>query len=166
MKFISILAGAWLLTASVVLGQEHGEHQHGPAAPAATGQTYAPGLGEIMALQQMRHSKLWFAGEARNWPLAAYEIDELKEGFEDVAKLFPTHGDVPLTPMVASITRREIPELASAVKKRDRTAFVRAFDALTAACNACHQSAKHGFISIRRPADLPYTNQSFAPTRP
>ncbi len=166
MKFISIVAGAWLLTTSVVLGQEHGEHRHGPTAATPAGQTYAPGLEEIMALQQMRHSKLWFAGEASNWPLAAYEIDELNEGFGNIARLFPTHGDIPLTPMVESITRRELPELARAVEKRDRAAFVRAFDGLTAACNACHQSAQHGFISIRRPASLPYTNQSFAPAQP
>ena len=40
-----------------------------------------------MALQQLRHIKLWFAGRAGNWPLADYEIDELKDGFDDVNKL-------------------------------------------------------------------------------
>ena len=53
-----------------------------PPAPAATpssaaAEAYTPGLGEIMTLQQMRHTKLWLAGEARNWDLAAYEIKEL-----------------------------------------------------------------------------------------
>lgn len=38
---------------------------------------YIPGLGEIMAATQMRHAKLWFAGQAGHWPLAAYELDEL-----------------------------------------------------------------------------------------
>jgi hypothetical protein len=33
--------------------------------------TYAPGLGEIMTFTQMRHAKLWMAGEAENWELAA-----------------------------------------------------------------------------------------------
>ena len=28
---------------------------------------YVPGLGEIMSLQQMRHAKLWLAGQAENW---------------------------------------------------------------------------------------------------
>ena len=40
-----------------------------PAAPA-----YVPGLGEFMTFQQMRHVKLWFAAEARNWDLAKYEF--------------------------------------------------------------------------------------------
>src|SRR5262249_53615530 len=46
-----------------------------------------PRLGEMMVQQQMRHIKLWFAGDAGNWPLADYEIDQLKDGFDDVAKL-------------------------------------------------------------------------------
>ena len=37
-----------------------------------------------MAQQQIRHIKLWFAGRAGNWPLADYEIDQLKEGFDHV----------------------------------------------------------------------------------
>src|SRR5262245_57801272 len=65
--------------------------------PAST-EGYVPGLGEIMTLQQMRHVKLWFAGEAGNWDLAAYEVKELGEGFDDVVKLHPTHDDSPVAP--------------------------------------------------------------------
>ena len=72
-------------------------------APAATASTaaaeaYVPGLGEIMTLQQMRHTKLWFAGEVGNWDLAAYEIKELGEGFDDIVKLHPTHEESPVAP--------------------------------------------------------------------
>ena len=56
-------------------------------APQA--ETYTPGLGEIMTLQQMRHTKLWLAGEAGNWDLAAYEIKELGEGFDDIVSTTP-----------------------------------------------------------------------------
>src|SRR5690242_1138313 len=38
----------------------------------AAGEAYVPGLGEMMTLQQMRHVKLWLAGEAGNWELAGY----------------------------------------------------------------------------------------------
>jgi hypothetical protein len=131
--------------------------------PRAARTAYAPGLGEIMSLQQMRHSKLWFAGGAPNWELAGYELDELKEGFDDVRAKFPTHDGMPLTPMVKTITAGAIPDLAKAIAARDAAKFAAAFDALTAACNACHQSVKHGFIVIQRPTSLPYSNQSFAP---
>src|SRR5262249_19825377 len=77
------------------------------------------GLGEIMSLQQMRHLKLWFAGNAANWELADYELDELKEGFDDVLKRFPTKDGVPLAPMVKTIMGREIPELEKKIKLRE-----------------------------------------------
>jgi hypothetical protein len=133
-------------------------------APAAEG-AYAPGLGEIMTLQQMRHVKLWFAGRARNWPLASYELDELKEGFEDVAKYHAMHNDIPLAPMVEAVTEKEIADLGKAIEARSTPKFTGAFDHLTAACNACHQAANHPFIAIRRPTSLPYTNQDFAPAK-
>ncbi|WP_256360949.1 hypothetical protein [Methylomonas koyamae] len=55
---------------------------------------FVPGLGEIMAQTSTRHAKLWFAGQAQNWALAAYEVDELHEGIEDAGKYHPTHKDI------------------------------------------------------------------------
>src|SRR5215467_9530965 len=65
-------------------------------------ETYASGLGEIMSLQQMRHLKLWFAGAAKNWPLADYELDELKEGFDDLIKFFPVKDDMKIGDLAGS----------------------------------------------------------------
>ena len=139
--------------------QMHAHHEGGAAS------AYSPGLGEIMALQQMRHSKLWFAGRARNWELAAYELDELKEGFEDVGKYFPTHEDMALTPMVDAIIANEIPALDKAIEAKSGGKFSATFDRLTTACNSCHTATHHGFIAIRRPTSTPYSNQSFAPQK-
>jgi hypothetical protein len=56
------------------------------AAAQPAKEPYRPGLGEFMAATQLRHAKLWFAGKMNNWDLAAYEIDEIKEGLEDRRK--------------------------------------------------------------------------------
>ena len=166
MKHRLVVATAFAVVAVLAAVATQGwsaERRHrGAAAPVAE----ASGLGEIMSLQQMRHLKLWYAGSGAQWELAAYEVDELKEGFEDVLKRFPTKEGVPLAPMVKTIMGREIPELAKAIEARDGGKFAGAFDALTAGCNACHQSAKHGFIVIQRPTTQPYSNQSFAPKAP
>src|SRR4051794_21830246 len=110
---------------------------------------FTPGLGEIMTLQQMRHLKLWFAGQAGNWPLADYELDELKEGFEDVVKYFPTKDDVPTGPMASAVIEKEVAQLNKAIEAKNKKQFATAFEKLTASCNACHQSAKKEFIAIR-----------------
>jgi hypothetical protein len=126
---------------------------------------FTPGLGEIMTLQQMRHLKLWYAGQAGNWPLADYELDELKEGFEDIVKYFPVKDDVPTGTMATAIIDGEVAVLNKAIEAKDRKQFAAGFDKLTAACNACHQSSKKPFIVVQRPAANPYANQSFAPPR-
>src|SRR5438132_3287350 len=121
--------------------------QPAPTASNAAAEAYAPGLGEIMTLQQMRHTKLWLAGEAGNWDLAAYEIKELGEGFDDVVKFHPTHEESPVAPKDAIPRMVTVPlmELGAAVSKKDGKGFEQAYDALTKACNDCHQATNFGF---------------------
>ena len=135
------------------------------AAQSEPKEPFTPGLGEIMTLQQMRHLKLWYAGQAGNWPLADYELDELKEGYEDIVKYFPTKDDVPTGPMASAIIEKEVAELNKAIAAKDRKQFAAAFEKLTASCNACHQSSKKQFIVMQRPTANPYANQSFAPRK-
>ena len=139
------------------------QQNQAPAPSPKPQEPFTPGLGEIMTLQQMRHLKLWFAGQAGNWPLAGYELDELKEGFEGVVKYFPTKDDVPTGTMATAVIDKEVVELSKAIEAKDKKQFAATFDKLTASCNACHQASKHAFIVIRRPAGNPYANQSFAP---
>ena len=120
-----------------------------------------------MTLQQMRHVKLWLAGEAGNWELAAYEIKELGEGFDDVVKFHPTHEESPVAPKDAIPRMMTVPlaGVRAAVDKKDAKGFEQAYDALTKACNDCHQATNFAFNLVQRPATNPYPNQVFAPTR-
>jgi hypothetical protein len=127
---------------------------------------YAPGLADIMIMTQIRHAKLWLAGDVGNWDLADYEIDELKEGLEDVVKYFPKYKDIPVGQMIEGTIMAPIGEVEGAIKARDRARFVAAYNNLTAACNTCHQSANRPFIVIQRPTGSAFPNQSFAPKRP
>jgi hypothetical protein len=156
MKRIVVLCAAALL-GTLAAGAQEKLAPQSPAAPAQE-EPYQPGLGEIMALQQTRHIKLWFAGHAGNWPLADYEIGELHEGFDDVGKLLG--GDI-----VAQHVGAPLAALQKAVDGKNSAAFTAAFDDLSAGCNACHHALDHGFIVIRRPTLPPYSNQVFAPQK-
>lgn len=131
---------------------------------AQPNESYAPGLGEIMTLQQMRHTKLWLAAEAGNWPLAAYELDELNEGFEDAVHFHPTHKEspVPIAEVVEKIMTQPLKDARAAVEAKDAAAFPPAFDAVTDGCNRCHKATNFGFNVVTRPAANPYPNQVFA----
>lgn len=127
-------------------------------------ESYLPGLGEIMTATQMRHSKLWFAGEAGNWPLAAYELEELKEGFDDAVRFHPAHKGVPISTLLPQMTEAPLAQLDGAIEAGNVTDFGRAFDTLTAGCNACHQAAHFAFNVVTRPSSNPVTNQRFEVT--
>jgi hypothetical protein len=124
---------------------------------------YSPGIAEIMITTQIRHAKLWLAGDVRNWDLADYGIDELKEGLEDVVKHFPIYKDMPVGQMIEATIMAPITEVEQAIKARDRAKFVRTFDKLTEACNGCHQAANRAFIVIQRPSASTFPNQSCTP---
>ena len=125
--------------------------------------TYEPGMGEIMGATQMRHSKLWFAGIAKNWELASYEIDEIKEGLDDAVKYHPIFKKgAPIAAMLDKFTAFPLNQILNAIKTKDSEQFKTAFDNLTMACNACHQAAGQGFIVIKRPDTLPFSNQEFS----
>ena len=135
------------------------------AAAQPAREPYAPGLGEFMTATQLRHAKLWFAGKANNWDLAAYEIDEIAEGLEDAEKQFPTHDGIPVADMIKANIDPAVEELKKAVAARSSTQFSAAFDKLTSACNTCHTGANKPFIRIQRPTSAPLSNQNFAPPR-
>lgn len=122
-----------------------------------------------MTLNQMRHAKLWFAGEARNWDLASYELDELEEGFADVVRYHPTHKDspLPLSELVPKIMSQPVDSLRQAIESKDGTGFEKSFDDLTAACNSCHQATRFGFNVVQRPEGRSwFSNQQFEPRPP
>jgi len=133
------------------------------ACASSPGPGYAPGLGEIMSATQMRHLKLWYAGEAGNWPLASYEVDELEEGFADAVRFHPQHKDSPrpLTELVPEFTMGPIAALRASINRADPPGFVAAYDALTQGCNACHAATAFSFNVVVRPTANPYANQDF-----
>jgi hypothetical protein len=124
---------------------------------------YTPGLGEIMSLTSMRHAKLALAGQAENWALAEYELDELHEGFDDAVKFHPTHKNIKeLGKLIAGTMDNPLKELEKAIKAKNMQQFNENFDQLTAACNACHQMTEFGFNVVTRPTSNPFVNQDFS----
>jgi len=151
---VAALIGIVLLGALAARAQQTDK----PAASPPEADAGGPGLGEIMTLQQLRHIKLWFAGRARNWPLADYELGELNEGFEDVSKLLG--GDI-----IEKNVGATMKDLQKIVDDKNAAGFTAAYDRLSAGCNSCHRTLDHAFIAIQRPTVLPYSDQNFAPQK-
>ncbi len=151
MLMVSILFALIGTSAKETTAQEAAASKAAPEPPA-------PKIGEIMTHQQVRHIKLWFAGRGGNWSLADYEIDQLKDGFDEVNEQLG--GDT-----VEKAVGAPLAALEKAIEAKDSAAFTGAFDKLTAGCNSCHRTLDHAFIVIQRPTSLPYSDQLFAPQK-
>ncbi len=164
MKIPNYLALIFILISvtSTAHAQEGGPQQAAEESNAV--EMYTPGLGDLMGATQMRHAKLWFAGENKNWDLAAYEVDELREGLADAAHFNPMFKNIPVQAMLEQFTTQPLSNLDKAIASKKVEGFKQAFDELTAACNGCHHAAGREFISITRPIAVPLTNQNFMPT--
>ncbi|MFO1087265.1 MAG: cytochrome family protein [Reyranellaceae bacterium] len=137
------------------------------AQPAPTGTPYRPGLGDLMTMTvQPRHLKVGLAGQERNWAYLTYELHELEEALEHVAKASPKWRNIDIAALIASSTKEPIEALEEAVKAKDAARFDAAYARLTAACNACHQSANVGMVVIQAPKTSPFANQDFRPAKP
>lgn len=136
-----------------------------PAKPTApeTPKTYIPGLEQFMNVILTEHNKLWFAARARNWPLAEYELGEIKEVMGDVQDLVPVFKNLPLADMLDAVIVKEIADLEKAIAAKDFKKFSAGYDKLNAACNACHQATENGFIVVQRPTSPAFTNQDYRP---
>jgi hypothetical protein len=116
-----------------------------------------------MTTVQLHAGKLWFAAEAANWELAAYEVDELKETLEAGERLDEEKNGIKISPLLDAVLKTQIAALEEAVKSANAAKFQQSYDETLAACNSCHAEAGYKFIHIVRPSAPPVTNQSWKP---
>jgi hypothetical protein len=120
---------------------------------------YVPRLGDIMSAAQTRHQKLWLAGKAQNWELAAYELRQLKASLVEAAVFY---SGIP----VSNVTTLEpsLQSMSDAIAVKDGRKFAKSLGDLTEGCNACHRSLNRSFVVIKVPSDQqPFANQQFGP---
>jgi hypothetical protein len=127
---------------------------------------YKPSLAVVMELVQLSHFKLWLAGNLRNWPLAEYELAQMKATLQDARTLFPNETKANTTAISQSAD-----EFRDAIRAKDGAKFDAAFKKFTSECNSCHEAVGLDFIKIKIPATSPImtsplSNQSFGPDQP
>jgi hypothetical protein len=128
-------------------------------------------LGDLMnESMQVHHTKLWLAGHAENWPLAAYElaklkgtVEEIKEAIVEIQRGSAKWQSVPVGELLGSLDSH-LDALNQAVKAKDAAKFAAGYRGLTAACNTCHARAGEPQIKIMEPtASGAFIDQDFAP---
>lgn len=118
---------------------------------------YKPGFGDFMSSIQVHHNKLWFAGQARNWELADFEIHEIQEAIEDIEKFQREREESAQIPMI----KPALDSVASAIAQKSSAAFTYRYTLLTNTCNNCHKATHFEFNQVKVPDTPPFSNQIF-----
>ena len=131
-------------------------------AGSANAQQHPAALGDLMtALVQPRHIKLGLAGSEQNWSYAAYELDQLRATFADVAEIMPKYRDLSIPDMMNSTVKEPLDALDRAIQAKDGNQFNAAYRQLTASCNVCHRSYDRATIVIQPPSVSSFPDQDF-----
>ena len=106
-----------------------------------------------------RLERLGRAAEAGRWALARYEVEELRETFEDVERtpLPEDVGKLDLREFIDPLVEKALPALDAALERQDRTEVRIAFAGVALRCNNCHRAAGRRFVEIpdRPGAEIP-----------
>lgn len=148
-----------LVVLAVALAAPSARAQKGPSTA-----TLNPGFGDLMELLvQPRHLKLGLAGQAGNWPLAGYELQQLRQAFANVARTYPMFRSQPIGVTVEAVLGDPLKAAADAIDKRNPQGFADAYARVTAGCNACHSALDHPFVVIKVPDQAAFPDQEFKP---
>jgi cytochrome c553 len=158
MKHFAALAILFISSSLPILAQEQkpeNSHEHAQ-------ERYVPRFNTLMMVTQLGHFKLWYAGAVQNWPLANYELAQIRANIVDAKRLYPNKSESNMSMMTEPAD-----DLDDAIKAKDSAKFVKAFSKLTAACNSCHEATGFGFIKIRDPRlspieTSPFSDESFS----
>ena len=160
MKKLFLAAVTLVLASAIAMADDTPFAQRTHAPGEKGGYPPSPRLADIMMLVQARYPKLWYAGQTKNFPLADFEIDRIREGLEDAAWFY---RNIPVEAVM--LVAKPLDQLKEAVKTKDVGKFEQGFKALTGACNACHEEAGLGFIVAKVPTNFLYSDQDFAPRK-
>lgn len=150
---LAMVAGLPALADDVLFAQPLSPGLGQPGSSAAS-------LGDIMGTTQMRHIKLWYAIKSKNWELITYELDQIKDSFDNAAILY---RNLPVEHIIS--VEKPLAALRDAATSKAGAKLEKPFADLTAACNSCHQAAQVGFIVIQTPTYSPFSDQKFAPDK-
>lgn len=164
-----MLAGAFALSASIIATAQNAAPAAEPAPAARPGGglvilDFKPAMDDLMTmLVQPRHIKLYYAGQAKNWTLAAFQLAELRQALARIGRTIPTYRKIDVDTAVASIFADKLKAVDAAIKAADLAQFTAAYGEMTGACNACHVGMEHPFLVIKVPDAMNYPDQEFRP---
>lgn len=105
------------------------------------------GFDVTMAEVGYRYTEMYFGAVAGNWDYASYMAEKLGVALQDGLERRPKRR----ASAEALFLKSVYPAMLEALKQQDRVLFEGRFDAMRAACNACHIAEDVPFIRVGVP---------------
>ncbi len=109
-----------------------------------------PGLGTVMIEYAYRMSSLYYAAQAGNWGMAAYQLKEAVEIQEVGETTRPGKA-----PLLVAFEKKSLRPLAKDIVNKSWYSFQQDFKAAVKGCNACHAATGYPFITYQLPDKAP-----------
>jgi hypothetical protein len=136
------------------------------AAPPPSAVPVVMSMGDLMnTLVQPRHLKLGLAGQAQNWPLAKYALEQLRAAFANIVSAKPKFAGMPVADLVDLALTQPFNAIDAAIKQQDAQKFAAAYDQVNQGCNACHVELDHPYVVIKTPDASAFPDQDFGERR-
>lgn len=104
--------------------------------------------GELMIEVGMRFQRARRAVTASAWELAAYDVHELREVFEDDLLPGKWSDNPSMLHEAHAFLSGPLLQLEASARVRDLAAWDSVFETTTRACNSCHAIGHVGFVAI------------------
>jgi len=129
-----------------------------------------PDQSHVMKDVAYHFSNLWFAGRARNWPLAVFYLNETRAHLRWAVRIRPVRqtaaGDVDLRSILDGVDRSLLTSMQKTIEARDLAAFSKAYRDTLSGCYACHQASEKPYLRPRVPEAPEGRMIDFSPTAP
>jgi hypothetical protein len=174
MRFAEVLAATTLLPALLAPVMLGAAEEPGSATSIEqrlkdlSGQL--PSQSHTMADVAYHFSNLWFAGKAKNWPLAEFCVNETRSHLRWAVRVRPVRplaagGELRLGEVLAGIEQTTLKEVQDSVRAHDPKRFSTAYKEMLASCYSCHVAAEKSYLRLHIPERPAETMVDFAPSR-
>ena len=112
-----------------------------------------PSNSHIMMDVQWHWTNLWFAGQARNWPLAQFYFNETRSHMQWLIRKSPTirssgpdREEVNIEGIFDGVDTSSLADVKTAIEKKDGVKFAAAYKTMLESCYACHKSVGRPYL--------------------
>jgi hypothetical protein len=114
-----------------------------------------PSQSHAMMDVDYHFSNLWFAAQAKNWPLAQFYLNETRSHLRWAVRIIPVRripgGEIDLRGLLEAVDSTGLAEIGKAITDKNGERFAGAYRRTLEGCYSCHRAADKSYLRPRIP---------------